>query len=221
MTEEKKRDRKKLIYCISLTAAILIIFPLFLTLLSPYTAIVEDIEGNYYRAKNIFICGNFMLSRRDPESSAKKSEALKAEPALYSLSFRPMFEIRNIEIIPGPDEDSESDGVVDPRYLGRYNVLVQGHRGVLYLREKDGRLYGTVRFPGWGKGAVEYIRSVRIGNGRIQFIRSANSAKEIKRLGANYYFTQRFYGSYSKSGKKIEGYFINDRKEKHLWEGSR
>jgi hypothetical protein len=221
MTEEKKKDRKKLIYCISLAAAVLIIFPCIITVFSSYTVIVEDRDGNYYRAKNILILGNSMISRRDPESSVKKSDALKAEPASYSLSYRSMMEIRNIEIIPGPDEDSEIEGIVDSRYLGRYNVIVQGHSGVLYLREKDGKLYGSMRFPKWGKGAVEYLRRVRISYGKIRFTRSANSSKEIKRLGANYYFTHRFYGTYSKSGKKIEGYFINDRKEKHLWEGSR
>ena len=100
-------------------------------------------------------------------------------------------------------------------------MIVQGHRGVLYLREKNNKLHGTIRFPKWGNGAVEYLRSVSIGDGRIKFTRSANSAKEINRLGANYYFTQRFYGKYSASGNKIEGNFFNDRKEKHIWEGSR
>ncbi len=221
MTEEKKRNRKKLIYCISLSAAVLIILPCIITVFSSYTAIVEDRDGNFYRAKNILILGNSIISRRDPESSPKKSDTLKAEPASYSLSYRSMNEIRNIEIFPGPDEDSEIEGAVDAKYLGRYNVIVQGHPGILFLREKDGKLSGTMRFPKWGKGAVEYLRGVRIDNGKIRFTRSANSAKEIKRLGANYYFTHRFYGTYSKSGNKIEGYFINDRKEKHLWEGSR
>ena len=221
MTEDKKKDRKKLIYCISLAAAVLIIFPCIITILSSYTVIVEDRDGNFYKARNVFICGNTMLSMRDPESSAKKSDALKAEPDSYSLNCRSMLEIRNIEIIPGPDDDSETEGAVDPKYLGRYNVIVQGHSGVLYLREKDEKLYGSMRFPKWGKGAVEYLRGVRISNGKIRFTRSANSSKEINRLGANYYFTHRFYGTYSKSGKKIEGYFINDRQEKHLWEGSR
>lgn len=219
MTENKK-ERKKLIYIISLIIAVFIVLPLSMTMFASYTAIVEDLDGNYYKAKNIFICGNILISRKNSESSVKKSEVLQAEPAAYSWSFRSMSEIRNIEIIPRPD-DSETTGAVDPMYLGRFDVVVQGHAGVLYLREKDDKLYGTIRFPKWGKGAVEYLRGVNIGNGRIQFSRSANAVKEINRLGANYYFTQKFYGTYSASGKKIEGHFINDRKEKHLWEANR
>ena len=84
MTEEKKKDRKKLIYCISLAAAVLIIFPCIITIFSSYTVIVEDRDGNFYRAKNILILGNSMISRRDVESYSKKSDALKAESAAYS-----------------------------------------------------------------------------------------------------------------------------------------
>lgn len=221
MTEEKKRDRKKIIFGILLISAILIILPLFIIMLTSYTVIVEERDGRFYKGKNLFICGNTLILRRDPGSAAKKADAVKSDPSSYSLSFRSMNEIRNIEIIPRVEEEEEQQGTVDPKYLGRYNVIVQGHPGILFLREKDGKLYGTMRFPEWGKGAVEYLRGVRINNGKIQFTRSANSDKEIRRLGANYFFTQRFYGTYSASGRKIEGHFINNRKEKHIWEGSR
>ncbi len=221
MAEDKKKNRKRLIYLVFLTAAVLAGLLLIFIMSSSYTVIVEERDGQFYKAKNIFICGNAMVSRRDPGSTAKKADALKSDPESYSLNFRSISGIRNIEIIPQVDEDEVEQGTVDPKYLGRYNVIVQGHAGILFLREKDGKLYGTIRFPKWGNGAVEYLRGLRINNDRIQFTRSANSSKEIRRLGANYYFTQKFYGRYNASGRKIEGHFINDRKEEHLWEGSR
>ena len=221
MTEEKEKDRKKIIFSILLISAILVILPLFIIMLASYNVIVEERDGQFYKGKNIFICGNTLILRRDPGSSAKKADAVKSDPSSYRLSFRSMNEIRNIEIIPRVEEEEEQQGAVDPKYLGRYNVIVQGHPGILVLREKEGKLYGTMRFPKWGKGAVEYLRGVQISNGRIQFTRSANTNQEIRRLGANYFFTQRFYGTYSASGRKIEGHFINNRKEKHIWEGSR
>jgi hypothetical protein len=221
MAEDKKKNRKRLVYGILITAAVFIGLLLFLVMSSSYIAVVEERDGQFYKGKNLIICGNTLILRRDPGSSLKKADALKSDPSSYRLSFRSMNDIRNIEIIPRVEEEEEQQGTVDPKYLGRYNVIVQGHAGIMFLREKDGKLSGTIRFPKWGNGAVEYLRGVQINDGRIQFTRSANSNKEIRRLGANYYFTQKFYGRYNASGKKIEGHFINDRKEKHLWEGSR
>lgn len=224
MAEDKsKKNIKKAILFAAAILLLLIagVFPVFMSLTSSYTVIVEDRDKNFYKGKNLFICGNTMILRRDPAAALKKADAVKSEPSSYRLSFRSMNEIRNIEIIPDPDDEEGIQGTVDPKYLGRYNVLVQGHPGVLFLREKDGKIYGTVRFPRWGNGAVEYLKGVQIADGKIRFTRSANSQQEIRRLGANYFFTQRFYGTYSASGRKIEGHFFNDRKEKHIWEGNR
>jgi hypothetical protein len=75
------------------------------------------------------------------------------------------------------------------------------------LRAGGGSLYGTIRFPDWGRGATEYLRNVRIVGGKIYFTRSATTAKEIRRLGTTSYFTQEYSGEYFRSGNFIRGYY--------------
>ncbi len=209
MTEEKKKQIK---ICSGLTSLLLIAIISIISVMmfsADYSAIIRTSEKKYFRARNLFICGNVMISMKGAETS--NNMRFTSEEDDYSLSILSMSEIGLIHIIPEAAEDIDGDLAAPSKYLGRYSVEVQGHIGTLYLKATRKRVYGTIRFPKWGTGAYQRLKAVKIKNGSISFIRSANSVEETRRLGANRYFTQRFYGKYSSSGRTIKGRFTNAR----------
>jgi hypothetical protein len=221
--DEKKRKLFTLILLLTLSAAVIILItlPLVKVINSSYSVIIKDKNMNYFRAGNLFICGNTIICRRDSESVQDRAMIPEEDRSRYSYKILSMQEIISIEILQDEDAAQIELSAVNPRYLGRYKILLQGHEGILVLGVSKDRIYGTVRFPQWGKGAVEYLKGVRISSGEVRFLRSASTPEEIKRLGANYLFKQKFSGTYSSTGKVIKGFMINDRREKYEWEAMR
>ncbi len=211
--------KKKLkIIGITIAATLLVLFicTIILTLTAPYRAVIKKTEGNYYNARHVVLAGSSVICRQSRTIHKSRKSAFSAGEEKYSLSVIPIAEIISIEFII--EEEDEPVAVNIPsKYLGTYTVNVSGHKGYLYLAVKNGRLHGGFRFPRWAKGVYEPLKRLRIHNGKISFIRSVTSAKELRRVGANTYFTQHFYGKFKNEGKLIEGSYMH-RGVKNPWQ---
>ncbi len=210
-----------LLIILTATVILLISLPVFKVYNSSYSVIIKDKQMNYYRAGNLFICGNTIICRRSYDSVKDRSMLPEDDRSRYSFRILSMYDIISIEILQDEDAAVIELSAVNPQYLGKFKIQLQGHEGILVLGLAKDRIYGTVKFPQWGKGAVEYLKGVRISSGEVRFLRSASTQEEIQRLGANYLFKQKFSGTYSSSGKVIKGFMINDRGEKYEWEAAR
>lgn len=191
----------------------------FMAIAAGYNALVKDTSGNFYRARALFVAGNLFICSRDASNYPSKQEALKGRDTGRSLSLVSMKEIEVIEL-SGKDEAGPALGAWQPSlkdYVGDYTVNAAGNRGYLSLRASGGYLYGTIRFPDWGRGATEYLKNVGIANGRLYFTRAVATPQELRRVGANAYFTQQYSGEYLRSGNLIRGFYTVNRERKQ-WE---
>ncbi len=173
-----------------------------------YDVLIKEISGSYYRAQTLVIAGNTLICRRDPIDYPTKKEALESKEPSRNLVLISMKQIETIQIMNVQEESKPFLGTWQPAlrdYVGDYTINAAGNRGFMSLRAGGEALYGTIRFPEWGKGATEYLKNVRIVGGKIYFTRSATTAYEIKRLGTNKYFVQHYRGEYFQSGNYIRG----------------
>ena len=53
------------------------------------------------------------------------------------------------------------------------------------------------------------MKNLNIRDGRIYFMRSAETSDELKRLGSNRPFKQEFYGEFQRNGTFIKGYYTD------------
>lgn len=199
--------------------ALALVIVLIMTVSARQNVLVKDTAGNFYRARSLIIAGPVIIYSRDPANHATRKAALDSATEERKLSAVSMKGIAFIEIVSGPDEGTGlaawQPGLKD--YIGDYVVNAAGNHGYLSLRASGGAVYGSIRFPGWGRGATEYLKGVRIGGGKIYFIRSVTTPQELKRVGANAYFTQQYYGEYFQSGSLIRGYYTVQGQRKQ-WE---
>ncbi len=221
--EEKRKNLLMKISIVLLTIflILLIVFPVVKVLNSSCSVIIKDREMNYYRAENLFICGNTIILKRDSEMVKDRSLLPEDDLSRYSYKILSMPDIISIEIVSDEETTGDLVSTVTPQHIGKFKIKLQGHEGVLVIGVSKERIYGTVRFPQWGKGAVETLKGIRISSGEVRFLRSASTQQEITRLGANYLFKQKFSGTYSSNGKVIKGFMVNDRGEKYEWEAVR
>jgi hypothetical protein len=216
-------DKKRIMaIAISLAAGALAVVAImfFFTAFGRYDALVKDTAGNFYRARALFIAGNTFICSRDTSNYPTKQGALQGKDTGRSLSLSSMKQVQFIEIIIGKDDEGPALGAWQPSlkdYVGDYTVNAAGNHGYLSLRASGGYLYGTIRFPNWGRGATEYLKNVGIANGKLFFTRSVTTQQELRRTGANAYFTQQFYGEYLHSGNIIRGTYVVY-KERKQWE---
>lgn len=178
---------------------------------SSYRAVVSFRDGSFIRTRALIIAGNTMLCLRGQRAYTAKEDARKGQESISTPAMLNMESIADIEILsPAGIEEKKEVAAVNPRYLGKYKILASGHTGYLYLRAKNGQVYGVVRFPQWANGVNEGLRGVRIAGNALYFSRAVTSEHERKRIGINYYFTQRYNGRYTQNGRRIEGYYLRD-----------
>lgn len=218
--DKNKRDLLIRLTLVTLSAALifLIVLPVVKAANSSYSVIIKDKEFNYYRGGNLLICGSTVILKKDTESVKDKSSLPELNRGRFYYSMLSMNDILSIEIVQEDDTGEADIAPVPTQYLGRFKIHLQGHEGILTLGVSKERVYGTVKFPGWGKGVVEYLKGVRVSSTDVRFTRSASTPEEIRHLGANYLFKQNFSGKYSSTGRVIKGIMTNDRGERHEWE---
>ena len=219
MAEENKKKKPLIII---ITAAVILLFvlvPVIMTSVNSNDYIITYKDDRAVRGKKIFIIGSKVICMKGTVEEKDKSKLPEREQSSYSLSVMSLNELRLIEIIQ-EDDDSEitGDGPVDIKHLGRYKIQLQGYIGKLRLYKNKDKISGTVQFPDWANGKVEYLKYIRISGDRISFTRSASTDAEVRRLGAGSRFSQKFSGRYSDGGRFIKGYLINHRKERHQWD---
>lgn len=191
---------------LSVIIIILIITPFIMALLSSYTVLVRNSSGEFYTAEALFILGDSLICLKDESVYKKKKWAVADPDPEREFSVVPVSDISLIEILPDADTEEYSADSGVPEYFGTYKVDVSGNDGYLYLKLRNGRIYGSIRFPHWANGSFEPLKRLRIyKNGRISFIRSVESQEEANKVGVRTFFTQWFYGNYRKDGTEIHG----------------
>lgn len=210
---ETSQTNKKRIFAILLPLlggiALTILVVLITTVSMRQNVMIKDAAGNFYQARSLIVAGRMMLCSRDPSNYPTKKAALDSAIEERKLSAVSMKNIAFIEIMSSPEE-GEGLGAWQPGlkdFIGDYVVNAAGNHGYLSLRASGGYVYGTIRFPDWGRGATEYLKGVRIAGGKIYFTRSVTTAQELKRVGGSAYFTQQYSGEYFRSGSLIRGFY--------------
>jgi hypothetical protein len=217
--------KKKIIIGISIGCVLLLISAhLFVFFNSSYTAIITNIDSKYYRARILFLTGDTMVCLKYSGEYEKRVPALDAAESGFNLSIVPLSDVANIEIVPDFNvtvyRQEDDDGDIQTKYLGKFKVDVAGNIGYLYLKKKDGKLHGTIRFPDWANGSYEPLKSLWISKGKIGFIRSVDTPKEARYVGVTTYFIQEYYGNYVRKGNMIEGHYTS-RGVKNQWRAYR
>jgi hypothetical protein len=170
--------------------------------------------GKYLKISASFSIPGYYIVRRSSDEFQNKDAALNDAAPASQFSFISMNDIDSIEFSPTKEiikasgsKDTWSATLKD--YIGEYRINAAGNNGFLYLYARNGQLYGTIRFPGWGKGAVENLKNVRINSGAISFTRSAQTKAELDNLAIHTAFVQNYTGNYVHSGKSIKGTYVS------------
>jgi len=190
--------------------------------------IIRTDDSRYFRANNILLIGNFVIILRAGESFDSRDKSLGSDSPPLNPGFYRIGNLSAIEFNFAAEEkknglnqgssDKWSMSLKD--YIGEYKINAAGNNGYLFLGVKGGVVYGSVRFPNWGRGVIEPLKNVRIANGAIWFTRSAVSSAEMKALGITAPFVQEYQGSYVHSGNKIKGTYSVQNVKKD-WEAIR
>jgi hypothetical protein len=204
---DKKQIRSAAIpFAIGIVLALAVLF--IMAASAGYDVLVKDSSG-FYRAHSLFIAGNVFICSRDTAGFATRKEALENAGPGAGLSFISMKQVELIELVAGREGGpalGEWNATLKD-YIGDYQMNAAGNRGFLSLRASGSYIYGTLRFPDWGRGATEYLKNVRIVRGKIYFTRSVTTPQELKRVGGNAYFVQQYSGEYLQSGQMIRGFY--------------
>lgn len=227
MSENNKteRDWKRLLPLFLLV--VLISASVYVLVVSPsYYVIVTGSDSKCYRARKICIAGNTLLCLKGRKTHDSIDAAIKSVREDYAFAIVPMSEISRIDIVHEiPDKVDEETVLYDPlavplNYFGMYALNAAGNVGYLYLGIQNGVIYGFIRFPQWANGVPEPLKGLMIIGNRIQFVRSVTTPEELRRVGANAYFIQNYYGEYKQGGDVIQGYYdvAGNRK---MWDSSR
>ncbi len=189
---------------------------------SSYRVLVKDSGSKYYKAKALFITGDFIFFLKDASLHETRKQALESFDERFGFAIGSMKNVDLIEVIHDEQAGAAGPGgaAVPPMYLGNFRLNAEGNQGYLYLRYGNGVVYGSVRFPGWGKGAFEPLKGLYIGGGRIRFVRSVTTRQEIERLGSNMVFVQDYNGSFNHDGSIIHGFYLVGGSRK-TWEAYR
>lgn len=209
-TDNGRKDNRRVAPRIALAAfAALVALPIVLTLISPRKALVRETGGAFFVARPFVVVGDRLLCLRSGESFSARNAALDSPDGGFGPALVPLGDVALIEIIPEtPSAPETAVGPVPLTHLGAYRINASGNPGYLFVGVRNGVLYGTVRFPEWGKGAVEPLKGLYIRGNVIGFMRSITTPAERERTGAPAYFTQVYIGEYRDGGRTIQGRYM-------------
>lgn len=235
MAEEKKvtitlnidKIKKYLKYAGIILAIVILLLPLILMFFPKNNIVIKLKDGEMYRGRAVILTDDNLYCWKSENSYKELDIAYSDTDEIeYNLSMIETEKIDSIYYIiesASNEEDLDNENKeqkFDSSYLGNYKVKVSGHVGYLYIRYKNNYLYGGLKFPDWANGVYEPLKSLRIKNGYISFTRSATTVKELRRIGASSYYTQKFSGRFYKNGKIIKGFFYNSG-SKQSWEAEK
>lgn len=207
---KKKIIVTSLIILLSIIAALSAV--VFIPLWSARQGTVKTSDGMYHRFNALSSIPGLLILKGSPKGYDNRENALNESDTVSSLFFISSDTVDIIDYtIPAAAAAQSFSGKSDgwnikfKDYIGEYQINAAGNNGFLFLYARGNSVYGTVRFPSWGKGLQEPLKNLRIGNGTISFTRSAVTTQELTRLGITTPFTQEYSGSYLHSGKTIKG----------------
>ncbi|HNU91955.1 MAG TPA: hypothetical protein PKO25_08785 [Spirochaetota bacterium] len=208
---DSKGDKKRrgAMIVAPLASMVLIALLAALVLLSNQRALVRGTDGAFYVARKIVIAGDRLFCLRSAESHSTRKAALDSRDEGSKPAMARLVEVAFIEIIPEtPSASDEAAGAVPMAYMGTYRINASGNPGYLTIGARNGALYGSVRFPEWGRGAVEPLKGLYIRGKFIGFTRSITTPAERERTGSHVYFTQVYTGEYRDNGRVIQGRYM-------------
>jgi hypothetical protein len=192
----------------AVTAAAIVFIPL----LSNRQGTLKTNDGAFFRIQAASSFPGYVIFRGSPEKFDSRETALNDVAGASSIS---VISAGSVEIIdysaaasaPVQSTSGKSDtwNIKFKDYIGEYRINAAGNNGFLFLYARGNSVYGTVRFPSWGKGVQEPLKNLKIGNGTISFTRSAKTPQELSRLGVSAPFSQEYSGTYLHSGNTIKG----------------
>lgn len=215
--ENRSEKRKSLRGIFIITGIALLLIALCASLcLTAQPALVRDRDSRFYRAEVILCAWGVLVSLRDEAYYEQRKAALDAPPSGHRLAFEGLSGVAEIELIQ-EEPDAAPSRAIPPEYLGGFEINAAGNNGILYIGVYEGHLVGSVRFPGWGKGAIEPLKGMRIEGDTISFTRSVTTPEEARRTGSTLYFAQHYSGRYGRGGTVIHGFYTVQRSRKS-WE---
>ncbi len=205
--KELERREKKFRFIGWGALIVVLLVPFILALASRGDYLVKNAEGKFFRVRLIFLAGDYALGLKGTDVHDTRALALAGVKG-RDLSGFSLGNAEFMEVIR--EEPEEESAAVLPafRYAGNYRMSAAGHKGYLYLRDREGRPYGTVKFPGWGKGVNEPLKSLAVKGRHISFVRSVTTEAERKRIGAPSLFIQNYFGQFSGNGRFVRGHFV-------------
>ncbi|TAL34436.1 MAG: hypothetical protein EPN93_11985 [Spirochaetes bacterium] len=204
-------------------AALLIMLCSGLLCATARRAVVLDGNGKYFRARIVWSGAGLFIALRADTLYDDRAKAVEAPEEGGSPSFAALRRIALIEFLPEPVETTGDDATPpgEPiNYFGQFAVNAAGNQGVLLIWQQDGAAYGTIRFPGWGRGVAEPLKGLVLSGRTIRFVRSAGTADELRYVGGSAYFVQEYYGEYRGGGTEIVGFYVVQGQRKQ-WEAYR
>ncbi len=180
--------------------------------------VIKMLNGEIYRGKIIMVTDTKLFYQKGKDVF-DDFEIAYSENLDYDISFstEKIEEIDSIHYILRQQKNEEPDPEVtkapkenyDTNIFGTYHIFLSGHEGTLYIKYKNGRIYGGVQFPNWANGVYEPLKDVKLKNGELTFTRSATTLKDIRRIGISSYFTQTYTGRLYPKTAEIKGFFTN------------
>jgi len=205
--ENQSEKRKGLVGVFIIAGIALLLIAMCASLcLTAQPALVKERDSRFHRARILLCAWGVLVSLRDEASYDQRKAALDAAPSEWVPALERLSGIAEIELLLEEPEKTPPRAI-PPEYLGGFEINAAGNNGILYIGMYKGYLVGSVRFPGWGKGAIEPLKGVRIDGDAIYFTRSVSTPEEAMRTGSTLYFIQNYSGRYGRNGTVIHGFY--------------
>ncbi len=186
-------------------------------------AVVLGADGKYFRARVAWAGAGLLVALRAPALFGDRAKALESDDAGSVPGVTLLKSVTLIEFLPDPvDAGKDDDAPVGEavNHFGQFTVNAAGNMGTLVIWAQDGAAYGTIRFPGWGRGVAEPLKGLALSGRSIRFVRSASTQEELRYVGAGAAYVQEYYGEYRAGGNEILGFYTVQGQRKQ-WEAYR
>jgi|GEM_PF-336494 len=216
MVEKNKQEIQKESGPLDLKKISLIALSSFLVIMIlaiPISSSIRNQEGvlyvkskGYVKFSGLLSFGSLYITNTTKKYHKWKKTALLDRDDNFNFTILSLNNIVDIHLIPKKEKiDVKATGGVSGVYLGTYRINAEGHNGFMYIRQKNGYLYGTIRFPKYANGAYEKMKYLQIKGNYISFTRSAQTSAEVRYVGVSKKFIQQYRGAYKRGGWYITG----------------
>jgi hypothetical protein len=208
--EKKKKELSFDVKIIGLIAALCIL--LIMIIAVPLSSSIRGQQGviyvkakGYVKFTGFLSFGSVLVTNTAKTYHKWKKTALNDVDDDYSFTILTLDDVVDIHLIPMKEKNKAANNGVSPFYVGNYTINAEGNNGYMYIRKKNGYVYGTIRFPKYANGVYEKMKYLVIKGNNISFTRSADTSAEVRYIGVSKRFKQQYRGVYKKGGWYITG----------------